>query len=671
MHDLIAQLRARVAELEEEVIKLRGSTEAPGKQRESNDQEMAIHALMDNAPIEFGFFGTDFRFRFVNKRLAKLNGLAPEQHVGRTLEEVAPHLAPSGRQILRHVIDTGKPVHDREFSCEANKAPGPARSWSGSWYPITGTDGRLRGVGCVLTEITGYKRAEEALRQSELLYKQVLENLPECIFGLDVTPDGRFKFAGLNPAEEKAIGYSSAEVSGRFIEDVLDENVANKVIANYRRCLKAGTRIEYDDKLNLPAGLRYFHTNLFPIRNAEGTIHRIIGCCTDLTDVRRMQEETLARQKLESMGLMASGIAHDFNNLLGGILGSSELALSEPAVGAGVEEQLQRIRTASLHGSEIVRQLMIYGEKENTVFEPVNVSFVIEDILQLIKVSISKQVTLRLDLGKDIPFAYANPAQLRQIVMNLVSNASEAIGEQQGLIRVGLERVRLTPDSELADPTNLLKGDYLKLEISDTGGGMSPEVKSRIFDPFYSTKGAGRGLGLAVVHGILRTHGGAINVTSALGQGTTVRVFLPYAGKRAKAQRGARFSGSTQVLNRTGTILIVDDESLLRTTLAKLLRKSGFEVFEASDGSAAIDLLRSRKNATDLVLLDVSLPGKSSRDVFEEVQRTLPAPKIIITSAYGKEIVDASFSGLRVDRFIRKPFQIAELLSLLRRTLAE
>jgi two-component system, cell cycle sensor histidine kinase and response regulator CckA len=670
--DLIAQLRAQVAELEEEVGKLRGSNEEPGENREGNDQEMALlHALMDNAPVGFLFFGTDSRFRIVNRRLAELNGLPPEWGVGCTLEEVVPDLAPRAHQVLRHVIDTGKPVLDLEFSCEADNAPGPARSWSGSWYPITGKDGRLLGVGCMLTEITSHKRAEEALRQSELLNKQVIENLPECIFGLDVTSDGRFKFAGLNPAEEKAIGYSNAQVSGRFIEEVLDENVANTVIAHYRRCLEVGTRIEYEDELSLPTGLRYFHTNLIPVRNADGIIHRIIGCCSDLTDARRMQEEALARQKLESMGLLASGIAHDFNNLLGGILASSELALSEPAVGSGIEEELQRIRTASIRGSEIVRQLMIYGAKEDTVFEPVNVSFVIQDILQLIKVSISKQVTLQLDLGRDLPPAYANPPQLRQIVMNLVSNASEAIGDQQGLIRIGLERVRLTRDSEPTDPTNLPKGDYVKLEISDTGGGMSPEVQARIFDPFYSTKQAGRGLGLAVVHGILRTHGGAISVVSAPGQGTTIRVFLPYAGKRAKAQRGARSLGPAQVLNRTGTILIVDDEDLLRTTVSKLLKKSGFTVIEAGDGSAAMDLLHSHNDAADLVLLDVSLPGKPSRDVFEEVQRMSPAPKIIITSAYGKEIVDASFSGLRVDHFIRKPFQIAELLRLLRRTLAE
>ena len=670
--DLIAQLRAKVVELEAELVQNRGSNEGPGRNRESNDQEMALlHALMDNAPVGFVFFDTDSRFRVVNKRLARLNGLTPEQHVGRTLEEVLPHLAPQASQILRHVIDTGKPVLDREFSCETNKPPGPPRFFSVSWYPITGADGQLLGVGCVLTEITSRKRAEEALHQSELLNKQVLENLPECIFGLDVTSDGRFKFAGLNPAEEKAIGYSSAEVSGRFIEDVLDENVANKVIAHYRRCLEVGTRIEYDDELSLPTGLRYFHTNLIPVRNGDGNIHRIIGCCSDLTDVRRMQEETLARQKLESMGLLASGIAHDFNNLLGGILASSELALLEPAVGAGVEEELQRIKTASVRGSEIVRQLMIYGATENTVFEPVNVSFVVEDIMQLIKVSISKQVILQLDFGKDLPPAYANPAQLRQIVMNLVSNASEAIGDRHGLIRIGLERVRLTRDSQLTDPTNLPKGDYLKLEISDSGGGMSPEVQSRIFDPFYSTKQAGRGLGLAVVHAILRSHGGAINVTSAPGQGTTIRVFLPYAGKRAKAQRAARSSGPARVLNRTGTILIVDDEDLLRTTVSKLLRKSGFVVIEASDGSVAMDLLRLHKQTTDLVLLDVSLPGKSSRDVFEEVRRVQPAPKIIITSAYGKESVDVSFSGLEVDHFIRKPFGIAELLSLIRRTLAE
>lgn len=669
--DLIASLRERVTEMEDEIEKLRRSAEVAGTRIGKSDQHLEfIHALLDDAPIGFVIFSPDFRFQVVNKRLAKLNGIAAEKHIGRTIEEVVPHRAAQARQIIRQVMETGRPVLDREFVCATNKDPETARSWSESWYPMTVSDGRLLGVGCILTEITGRKAAEEALRQSELLNKQVLENLPECIFVLDVTLEGRFKFAGFNPAEERAVGYSTEQVSGKFVEDVLDKETAKKVIAHYQRCLKAGALIDYDDELSLPTGLHYFHTNLIPVRNAEGRIHRIVGCCSDLTEVRRMQEEALARQKLESMGLLATGIAHDFNNLLGGILASSELALAEHGEGAAVDEELQRIKTASMRGSEIVRQLMIYGGNENPVFEPVDVSLVIEEILQLIKVSISKQVALQLDLGKNLPPTHANPAQLRQIVMNLVTNASEAIGERQGLIRISLERVRVAQDLELTGTATLPKDDYLKLEVADTGSGMSPEVQARIFDPFYTTKQAGRGLGLAVVQGILRAHGGAINVISAPVQGTTIQVFLPYANKSARVRQRVKSSVPKPGSGQTGTILMVEDEDLLRTALSKLLRKTGYSVIEARDGSAAIELLGTYKDGVDLILLDVSLPGISSRQVLEEAQKMLPGLRVVITSAYSKETVDASLAGLPVFHFIRKPFRLDELLPLLRSTLS-
>ncbi len=288
----------------------------------------------------------------------------------------------------------------------------------------------------VIEDIRDQIAAEEALRQNELWTKQVFDNIPECIFVLDVTLEGRFKFVALNPAEEDAVGLSSSEVSGKFIEDVLPAEVSKKVIANYRRCLEAGSLISYQDELNLEVGRRYFHTNLIPLRDAAGRIYRIAGCCTDLTDIKRTDEQALASQKLESIGVLANGIAHDFNNLLGGILICSELALAENEDVSAVQEQLKRIRMSSIRGAEIVRQLMIYGGKESPDFQPVDISALVYEMLDLLKVSISKHISFKVDLGNDLPPVHASAAQIRQIVMNLITNASEAIGRREGVISV-------------------------------------------------------------------------------------------------------------------------------------------------------------------------------------------------------------------------------------------
>jgi CheY-like chemotaxis protein len=273
---------------------------------------------------------------------------------------------------------------------------------------------------------------------------------------------------------------------------------------------------------------------------------------------------------------------------------------------------------------------------------------------------------LKIDLGKNMPAVLGSAPQIRQVLMNLVINASEAIGEQVGVIHVATSRVTrgsgLVGDNAVS-PT----GNDVRLEVSDTGCGITEEVKVRIFDPFFSTKFPGRGLGLAVVQGIVRSHDGAIDLVSIPGQGTTFQVMLPSTSKRAADTPNAISSPGMEQSNAgAGTILVVEDEELLRLAVSKALRKKGFSVIEASDGSAATDLLRTHLNDLDVILLDVTVPGRSSREIFEEVQRIRPNLKVILTSAYGKETVDATFTGMRVEHFIRKPFQLGDLVSLLR-----
>jgi signal transduction histidine kinase len=250
--------------------------------------------------------------------------------------------------------------------------------------------------------------------------------------------------------------------------------------------------------------------------------------------VKRTQQEAVARQKLESLGVLAGGIAHDFNNLLGGILAEAELVETDLAMGSALKEEIERIKTAAIRGSEIVRQLMIYaGENQRDLNETVEVSRLVEEMLKLLKVSISKRVALRTDFRGDLPPVWGNAPQIRQVIMNLVLNASEAIGDEQGVITV--TAVQVSGDRDLAtnNATALTPRDYLRIEVSDTGCGMTEEVKAKIFDPFFSTKFPARGLGLAVVQGIVRDLGGKINIVSAHGQGTAFQVLLPCAPKGA------------------------------------------------------------------------------------------------------------------------------------------
>jgi PAS domain S-box-containing protein len=634
------------------------------------DRKQAERALLDSelrlamahSAASLGVWDCDLGNDVINfsGEYARLFDLSPGQTSLTTNEWLALVHPDDRERILSGLPKSVEGMQTQEIEFRVLRSDGTVRWLLGKGAVFPGEPGRPARMSGVNFDITERKEAEEALRQSELLYKRIVEIIPECIFALDVTPEGRFIIAGFNPAEEEAVGLSNAEACGKFIEDLLSEETASTVIAHYRHCLETGTLIKYEEEVDMPAGRRRFYTSLIPIRDGSGVIHRIVGCCVDMTEMKHAQEAAFARQNLESLGVLASGIAHDFNNLLGGILATAELALSEHADGSSVEDELQRIKTLSIQGADIVRQLLTYGGQENPTLEPVNISLLVEEMLQLLRISISKHAVLKAELGPHLQHVFASPAQIRQIVMNLVINASEAIGERDGVIRVTTALVQV--NQELRSAVRLPEGDYVRLEVSDTGSGMSSEVQARIFDPYFTTKSAGRGLGLAIMQRIVRGHGGAINVTSTPGQGTTFQVWLPCTDRKASAERlEIARTVERQLPFREGTVLIVEDEDNLRIALAKALRRKGFAVMEAADGNAAMDLVRGQRDDIDVILLDVTLPGISSREIFEEAQRGGKL-KVILMSAYSKDTVNTSFSRLRIDRFIRKPFRLDDLV---------
>jgi two-component system cell cycle sensor histidine kinase/response regulator CckA len=319
-----------------------------------------------------------------------------------------------------------------------------------------------------------------------------------------------------------------------------------------------------------------------PIEGPDGVITGASIVARDITELKRRQQDAVAKQKLESVGLLAGGIAHDFNNLLGGLLAHAELALAELAGGSRPEEELQRIRAVAIRGAEIVRQLMIYAGKESEVLELVDISRIVEDMIELLKISVSKHAAMETDLGKTLPTVHVNPAQIRQVVMNLITNASDAIGDSDGVIRVTTRRVTVGRDSAVAASERLAEGDYLQLQVSDTGAGMTPETQARVFDPFFTTKLAGHGLGLAVVQGIVRSLRGTIRLVSAPGKGTMFQILLPCVEDTAQARRAISGDEMETLGSRGATILFVEDEDLLRHAASKMFRKRGLSVIEAS-----------------------------------------------------------------------------------------
>jgi CheY-like chemotaxis protein len=311
---------------------------------------------------------------------------------------------------------------------------------------------------------------------------------------------------------------------------------------------------------------------------------------------------------------------------------------------------------------------MFYAGEENDVPELIDVSRAAQGMLGLLKVAVSRHVTLITDLGEDLPAVRARGAQLSQIVINLVVNASEALADRDGVIRVTTRHV--TIGQAEAVKKGLAAGDYVQLEVSDTGCGMSAETQARIFDPFFTTNFSGRGLGLAVVQGIVRSLHGAIQLASEVGKGATFEVLLPCAepGAQPADTRVFRLDESASPTRRA-TILLVEDEEPLRLAIAKMLRKWGLEAFEAASGSAAIDLLRAKGGEIDLMLLDLTMPGAPSQEVLAAAAVARPQLKVVLTSAHSEEVAKPLMHVPLVRGFIRKPFKIADLAQQLRSVL--
>jgi CheY-like chemotaxis protein len=369
--------------------------------------------------------------------------------------------------------------------------------------------------------------------------------------------------------------------------------------------------------------------------------------------------------------VLAAGVAHDFNNLLASVLGSASLAQADLAPDAPVRQHLQRIELAARRGSDLTRQMLAYAGRGDTTPVDVDVNAVVEEMRDLLGVTLPGRIELRYELTSDIPAIEVDPTQLRQVVMNLVINAAEAIGDAGGVVtvRTGIADVDVAELAELHHGLNAAPGPHFFLEIADSGCGMDPATASRIFDPFFSTKFAGRGLGLATVAGIVRRHRGALGLRSVPGAGTTFRVLLPCRPHPALLDV-AQDGPTPEARSDVRTILLVDDEEDVRAVTSHMLERLGCRVLLAGDGREAVDVFRAHARIIDAVLIDLTLPRVSGDQAAREIRGIRPDAPVILMSGYGEESAAQELAGVGSAAFLRKPFSVADLGATMGRALA-
>jgi signal transduction histidine kinase len=373
---------------------------------------------------------------------------------------------------------------------------------------------------------------------------------------------------------------------------------------------------------------------------------------------RHLEEHVRQNQRMESLGVLAGGVAHDFNNLLVGIMGNASLAIDMLPESSPLVPLLDDVVLASQKAADLTRQMLAYAGKGRFVSEPTDVSALVQDITGLVRTSISKRVRLDLKLDPALPPIEADPTQIQQLVMNLLINGAEAIGENAGTVTVTTGRREVDPSALTGHFTahSMECGSYVFLEVKDTGCGMDEATRARIFEPFFTTKFTGRGLGLAAALGIVRAHRGALKVDSEPGKGSAFDILLPTTSEPVRKHEAAQGHFYRQAPQNAGHVLVVDDEEVVRRTAKSALERYGYTVLLSENGRRGVEVFAGLSDQIALVLLDLTMPVMGGEEAFRKMRAIRPAVEIILTSGYDQAQAMQGFSGAQVSGFLKKPY---------------
>jgi PAS domain S-box-containing protein len=502
----------------------------------------------------------------------------------------------------------------------------------------------------------------------ERRYRSLAEAIPQIVWTADA--GGRFDYYNRRWFE-----YSGLNQSESFEHDswkhVLHPEDAEATLTRWRGAVQSGEGYEIECRFRRASdgAYRWHLCRAIPVRNPDGSVATWFGTCTDIDDQRRSGEAMREAQKLESIGLLAGGVAHDFNNLLTGILGNASLLLELVPADRRLRGLLENVVVASERAADLTRQLLAYSGKGRYFVEPVDLSELVRDIGALIQSSIPKKVALELDLADSLPLAEVDPTQIRQLVMNLVLNGAEAIGEDRtGAVRVStffqpVDEVYLA--SVEFQLNGIAPGDYVAVRVTDDGCGMDDAVRQRIFDPFFTTKFTGRGLGLAAALGIVRGHHGAIRIQSAPGRGSTFEILIPArAGAR---KRKARAGAVTGELRGKGTVLVIDDEDTVRNAAKMALERYGYIALAARDGREGVRVFRKHQGKINAVLLDMMMPVMGGEEALRELSALWPSTPIVGSSGYSEALAKRRFGDKGLAAFLQKPYTPQALAECIKR----
>ena len=669
-------------------------------ERAVQESEARYGAIIDSA-TDYAILTTDPAGQVTtwNRGAEQILGFAPEEMIGRSID---PIFTPADRA-------AGRPAEEMREARENGHAPDErwmqrrdgAQFWAvGTMRPLRDAEGELLGYLKILRDNTERRRTEAALAESEAKFRVIAESLPQIVWS--AASDGRPDY--INRRWSEFTGRDGADIESGDLACCLHPEDRAQAERCWRQAMATSGNFECEFRLRRAAdgAWRWFIARALPIRDAAGRTIRWFGTCTDVQEMVEARE-VLARghdeleqlvalrtaeltqaldrlhgemaererteaalrqsQKMEAIGQLTGGVAHDFNNLLAGIYGSLEMIRARirqgRAADAGIYIDLALGEVT--RASSLTHRLLAFARRQALDPRPVDVNALVASIMDLIGRTIGPQITLEAALGHDIWLTVCDANQLENALLNLCINARDAMPDG-GCLTIATANLALD-DAQAAAAHDVPPGEYVALSVADTGGGMSPEVVARAFEPFFTTKpiGKGTGLGLSMLYGFIKQSGGHVAIDSAVGRGTTVRLYLPR--HRAAVAIVVEAKRSETVVPATGagrTVLVVEDETVVRALVVEVLTEFGFTVLEAADGQAGLLILQSDA-PIDLLVTDVGLPGMNGRQLAEAARADRPDLKVLFMTGYARHAGMETAPRGRGMEMIQKPFAFPAL----------
>lgn len=625
---------------------------------ERKEAEELFRTLFDRSPVGL-FIIQDRKFKLINPQFLQLTGYKEDEFLGK--DSLAFILPEDRNMVMENTIKMLKGELLFPFELRVINKTGETR-----WIEQTITSIHYNGRPAVLgyyVDISERKLVEQELRKSEERYRMIFEQSPLGIIHFDqkgVIVDCNKKFVEIvGSSREKLIGFN-----------MLKSLRNKKMLSAVERALSGGTGYYEGDYLSVTGGkLTPMRAIYNRITSKEGIFLGGISLYEDITEKKKLEAQLQQAQKMEAIGTLAGGIAHDFNNMLQAISGYTQILLMGKEASDPDYEKLEAIEKSAQRASDLTKRLLIFSRKVESKLRPVVLNQEIEQVSKMLERTIPKMINIELYLAENLKIINADPTQIEQIIMNLGVNARDAMSDGGRLI---FETESVILDEQYCK-THLgaRPGQYVKLSISDTGHGMDREILSHIFEPFYTTKetGKGTGLGLAMVYGIVKNHGGYIMCYSEPGEGTTFKIYFPIIEKEIKTMESKE--EKVPIKGGSETILLVDDEEAIRELSEDILTRFGYTVFIAPDGESALEIYSQNKEEINLIILDIIMPGMGGRHCLEKLLKMNPRLKVIIASGYSingptKEVLEAGAKG-----FISKPYDMRGMLKTVRKILDE